>query len=59
MFLHGFSEPVVLRMAKFRAIGNKWRRYTENLQESGFNEAIEPPDNFTVSTVNVEENSQG
>lgn len=58
--LHGFTEPVVLRMAKFRAIGNKWRRYTGNLEESKFGEPLEPNlDNFTVSTVNVEENSAG
>ncbi len=60
MFMHGFSEPVVLRMAKFRAIGNKWRRYTGNLEGDKFGEVLEPNlDNFTVSTVNVEENSKG
>jgi cell surface protein SprA len=59
-YLNGFSEPVVLRMAKFRAIGNKWRRYTNNLEESKFGEPLEPNlDNFTVSTVNAEENSKG
>ncbi|HEY5823587.1 MAG TPA: cell surface protein SprA, partial [Cyclobacteriaceae bacterium] len=59
-YLHGFTEPVVLRLAKFRAIGNKWRRFTGNLEESKFGEPLEPNlDNFTVSTVNVEENGQG
>jgi cell surface protein SprA len=59
-YLTGFTEPVVLRMAKFRAIGNKWRRYTGNLEESKFGEPLEPNlDNFTVSTVNAEENSKG
>lgn len=58
--LHDFAQPVVLRLAKFRAIGNKWRRYTGNLEESRFGEPLEPNlDNFTVSVVNVEENSAG
>lgn len=59
-FLHGFTQPVVLRLAKFRAIGNKWRRYTGNLEENKYGEQLEPNlDNFTVSTVNVEENGKG
>ncbi|MBX2895025.1 MAG: cell surface protein SprA [Cyclobacteriaceae bacterium] len=58
MVLTDFDKPVVLRMAKFRAVGNRWRRYTENLEESRFGEPIEPNlDNFSVSVVNVEENS--
>jgi len=60
MYLTGFSQPVVLRMAKFRTVGNRWRRYTANLQESRFGEPIEPDlDNFSVSVVNVEENGVG
>ena len=26
LYLTGFTQPVVIRMAKFRAVGNKWRR---------------------------------
>jgi len=60
LYLTGFSQPVVLRMAKFRTVGNRWRRYTGNLQESSFGEPIEPNlDNFAVSVVNVEENGAG
>ena len=60
MYLTGFTQPVVLRMAKFRAVGNRWRRYTGNLEESRFGEPIEPNlDNFSVSVVNVEENAKG
>lgn len=60
MFLTDFQQPVVLRMAKFRTVGNRWRRYTANLQESSFGEPIEPNlDNFAVSVVNVEENGEG
>lgn len=60
MILTGFTQPVVLRMAKFRTVGNRWRRYTGNLQESNFGEPIEPNlDNFAVSVVNIEENGKG
>lgn len=60
MYMTGFSQPVVVRLANFRAVGNRWRRYTANLAESNFSEPIEPNlDNFSVSTVNVEENGKG
>jgi cell surface protein SprA len=58
MILTGFQEPVVLRLANFRMVGNRWIRYTENLQQDGLIEDPEPgADNFTVSVVNVEENA--
>ncbi len=60
MVLTGFKEPVVLRMANFRSVGNRWRAYNGNLQQSSFGPPIEPNlDNFTVSAVNVEDNGQG
>lgn len=60
MMLTGFKQPVVLRMANFRLVGQKYRQYTGNLQESALTQVIEPNlDNFTISTVNVEENGQG
>jgi len=60
MMMTGFAEPVVLRLANFRAVGNRWRRYTANLEESRFGEPIEPNfDNFALAVVNVEENGQG
>lgn len=56
--LTGFKEPVVLRLANFRAVGNRWRRYTGNLEDARFGEPIEPNlDNFSVSVVNIEEHS--
>jgi cell surface protein SprA len=55
--LTGFEEPVVLRMANFRAVGNRWRRYTGTLEDSRFGEPLEPNlDNFSVSAVNIEDN---
>jgi cell surface protein SprA len=59
MMLTGFDQPVVLRFANFRLIGSRWRRYTDNLREGGLTTDPEPnADNFTVSVVNLEENSQ-
>ncbi|MDZ4716604.1 MAG: cell surface protein SprA [Cytophagales bacterium] len=60
MILTGFQEPVVLRFSNFRAVGNRWRRYTARLAQSQFSEELEPNlDNFSVSVVNVEENGKG
>lgn len=59
MYLTGFRQPVVLRLANFRSVGNRWRRYTGNLLESQLAEPYEPNlDNFSVSVVNVEENGK-
>ncbi|MBL7863474.1 MAG: cell surface protein SprA [Cyclobacteriaceae bacterium] len=60
MMLTGFREPVVLRFSNFRAVGNRWRRYTARLSQPQFSEELEPNlDNFSVSVVNVEENGKG
>ncbi len=58
MYLTNFSEPVVLRMTNFRLVASRWRRYLNQLDEPGFDVIPEPDDfdNFTVSTVNIEEN---
>ncbi len=59
MIMSGFQQPIVLRMANFRSVGQRWRQYAGNLQESALTQVIEPDlDNFTVSTVNIEENGQ-
>lgn len=59
LLLTGFQEPVVLRLANFRMIGSKWRRYQADLREGGFTGDKEPTYNdFTVSVVNLEENGQ-
>ena len=55
--LTGFQEPVVLRMANFRMVGSRWRRYQANLRSDALVEKIEEDYNdFTVSVVNLEEN---
>lgn len=58
MILTEFEQPVVLRLANFRMIGSRWRRFTESLEEGGLVPDPEPDfDNFTLSVVNIEENS--
>ncbi|MBX2961751.1 MAG: cell surface protein SprA [Cyclobacteriaceae bacterium] len=58
MIVADFEEPVVMRMANFRLIGNRWRRYLDNLEEAGLVPDPEPDfDNFVLSVVNIEENS--
>lgn len=57
MLLTGFDQPIVLRLANFRMIGSRWRRYQADLREGGFGRDEEPEYNdFTVSVVNLEEN---
>ena len=57
-YLTGFSEPVVLRFAKFQFVGSQWRRFTRDLNQKTLTEYGEDYDpGFTISTVNIEENS--
>ncbi|ELR69727.1 hypothetical protein C900_04704 [Fulvivirga imtechensis AK7] len=60
-YLTNFSEPVVLRMANFRFVASRWRRYTNSLRDAQFSEIPEAEDftNLTVSVVNIEENGSG
>ena len=58
MYLTDFAEPVVLRFAELQMEANQYRKYTGDLTQRGLQEVPEPYDaNFTVSTVNIEENS--
>ena len=61
MYLTGFRQPVVLRMTKLQLVGSQWRKYDESpLNEPGLNEIPETTfSDFTVSVVNIEENSGG
>ncbi len=57
MYLTGFSQPVVLRMAKMQLVGSQWRKFDKTLKEGDFRNTPETNlDNMTVSVVNVEEN---
>uniref|UniRef100_UPI0040495E75 T9SS outer membrane translocon Sov/SprA n=1 Tax=Fulvivirga sp. TaxID=1931237 RepID=UPI0040495E75 len=58
-YLTNFSEPVVLRMVNFRFVASRWRRYLNTLEEANLSKDTDTDniDNFTVSVVNIEENS--
>jgi cell surface protein SprA len=57
--LTGFEEPVVLRMANFRMVGSRWRRFAQKIKEGGISDQEEPGvEDLSVSVVNFEENSE-
>ena len=57
MYMTGFTKPVVLRLADFHLVGSQWRRYNENLEETGFFEDRDIQDpSFTISVVSEEKN---
>lgn len=59
LYLTGWRQPVVLRMAKFQMVGSKWLRVQKPLNAPGFNEIPDPSvTDFSVTVVNVEENAQ-
>ncbi|MBQ7985454.1 MAG: cell surface protein SprA, partial [Bacteroidales bacterium] len=57
-FLKGFYEPIVLRFATLELVSAEWRKYTDNLLETGAYVPSTHSENttFTVGTVNIEEN---
>jgi len=59
-YFTGWSQPVVLRTANLRLVGSQWRRFEGNLESKRFDVIPETQDSkFTISVVNIEENSQG
>lgn len=59
LFLKDFDQPIVLRFAQMQLVRADWRRYTKPLSVGVPGVPGSPNDKtaFTVSTVNVEENS--
>ena len=60
MFMKEFAKPIVVRFATFELVRGEWRRYDHPILEAGDyptgdygNET-----NFTVATVNIEENGK-
>lgn len=60
MFMKEFAKPIVVRFATFELVRGEWRRYDQPILEAGDyptgdygNET-----NFTVATVNIEENGK-
>ena len=60
LYMTGWTQPVVLRMAKFQMVGSKWLRVQKPLNAPGFNQIPDPSvTDFSVTVVNIEENGQG
>ncbi len=60
MLMSDFQTPVVMRMANFRMVGSRWRRYLSEIREGGLIEPSDPDfEKFTLSVVNLEENGEG
>jgi len=60
MYLTQFAEPVVLRFIGFQFVANQWRKYLLSISDGGtpcVGNCDTDVENFTVSTVNIEENS--
>ncbi|WP_115373782.1 T9SS outer membrane translocon Sov/SprA [Adhaeribacter pallidiroseus] len=61
MYLTRFQEPVVLRTVQMQFVSNQWRKYLGSVSEGGApctGNCDTDVDNFTVSTVNLEENGE-
>jgi cell surface protein SprA len=60
MYLKGFTDSTILRMANFQLVRADWRRYTNSMTKPGAVVPLDPNDNtaFVVSTVNIEENGK-
>ncbi|MCS6824097.1 MAG: cell surface protein SprA [Cytophagaceae bacterium] len=61
MYMTGFTDPIVLRMAQLQLVANQWRVYVpDDISQQGFGAVGEPDDAvINVSTVNIEENGGG
>ncbi|PWJ59621.1 cell surface protein SprA [Dyadobacter jejuensis] len=59
MYLSEFQQPVVLRFAQLQMVGQQYRQYTADLDNTELGEVPEPYDaNLTIGTVSIEENGQ-
>lgn len=56
MYLHNFSDTVVLRFASLNLIRSEWRKYEKDLTAPDDNAIIQSNTTFEVSAVNIEEN---
>ena len=60
MFLHGFSDSVIIRLASLDLVRSDWRKYENTFREGS--EQLTSPElseaGFDLSVVNIEENSK-
>ena len=58
LYMNGFEERKILRMAKLEMVRNQWRRYQFSLRDNGEYLPTEPTTtSFNLSAVSIEENS--
>lgn len=59
MFLTGFTDSIILRMASLELVRSDWRRYQESLNSPSLVEPVDTGSNtrFDIASVNIEENS--
>lgn len=60
LFMKGFEDSVVLRIAQLQLVRSDWRRHLTSLKNPGVQIPIDPQSRtlFSVSTVNIEENGE-
>ena len=60
LYLNGFEDSVILRLAKIELGRNQWRQYQFSLQSPGENipEADKKTTEFAITSVSLEENGQ-
>ncbi|MGV3505010.1 MAG: cell surface protein SprA [Adhaeribacter sp.] len=59
LYLTQFQDPVVLRFVGMQFVANQWRKYLQSISDGGVpctGNCDTDVENFTVSTVNIEEN---
>ena len=56
MVMKGFDKPIVLRFASLELVRAEWRRYKYDLLAPGEYVPDDRDNNFSISTVNIEEN---
>ncbi|MEO1652630.1 MAG: cell surface protein SprA, partial [Bacteroidota bacterium] len=57
LFLTGFQQPVILRLANFQMVANQWRTFRFDLADRSLSLPPEPDiSNFVVTSVGIEEN---
>ena len=59
MFMKGFEDSVILRLAQMQLVRSDWRRHLTSLKNPGVVVPVDPNSRtiFSISTVNIEENS--
>ena len=57
LYMTGWTQPVVLRMVQPQFVANQWRRFLPPVSDGlGLPDGYNDADEFTISTVSVEEN---